>query len=90
MKINPIIGKAKGIEWKIFDNEALVLNPRNVTFFKLNKTSTFLWEAINDKRKRNAILKLMVKEFKISKARAEKDFDEFLNLLKKHGLIRFH
>lgn len=72
---------------KIADEVILVPIQRNVgdleSIYTLNEVGAFIWNTIDGKRKLSEIRDLIVEEFDVGKAEAEKDLMEFIAQLSK-------
>ena len=53
----------------------------------LNDVGSFIWKELEAEKEREEILADILDEFEVTKEEAEKDMDEFLELLRKNQLI---
>ena len=53
----------------------------------LNDVGSFIWKGLEAEKEREEILADILDEFEVTKEEAEKDMDEFLELLQKNQLI---
>lgn len=84
-----IPAKNRQLEWKEMEGEALVFNPKNNSFYKLNKTSCFIWKNINGRNSLNEINGKLLEKFDAKKSKSERDLKEFVSSLEKAQLIHF-
>lgn len=54
---------------------------------KLNETSNFLWEKLENGAERDELVYLMTEEYDVDTAIASKDVDNFITELKKVGCV---
>jgi transcription initiation factor TFIIIB Brf1 subunit/transcription initiation factor TFIIB len=87
MNLNKVIKKDKEIEYKILEGETLIFVPKKGNFYRLNEVGTRIWQLIDGKRTIKEIIKRVYKEFDVSKERVESNIIEFIDKIKKKGLL---
>ena len=75
------------ILWKVVDGEAVVVNPESDNFFYFNKTGTAIWELLAENYGVEEILEKLSKKYKTSQKKIQKDFEKFVEDLRKKELI---
>ena len=86
--LNAKLLKNKDLEVKTFEGEAIVLNPKQGTFYKLNEVGTEIFKSANGKTPVKKIVETICKKFDVKKARAEKDAVKFIKELEKKKFIK--
>ena len=80
--------KNKDLEVKTFEGEAIVLNPKEGSFYKLNEVGTVIFQNANGKTSVKKIVEKICKEFDVKKDKAEKDTLKFVKDLEKKKFIK--
>lgn len=86
--VEKTLTKNKALEVKEFEGEAIILNPKEGSFYKANEVGTLILKNANGKTKVKKIVEKICQEFKISKKRAEKDALKFIKELEKKKFIK--
>jgi hypothetical protein len=76
------------IPFRIVDEEAVLVSPKEGEVTVLNKTGTKIWQSLGVKRTPCQIAKLIIKEFEVEKEEAYTDCLEFLRDLERKGFIK--
>ena len=75
------------ILWKVVDGEAVIVNPESNDFVYFNKTGTEIWELLAENYGVEEILEKLGKKYKTSQKKIQKDFEKFVEDLRKKELI---
>lgn len=76
-----IIIQKMGKSFIVYDNETSTLH-------ELNETAYFILENLKKKKSKAVIIENLTKTYAVSKKKAKKDYEEFLEEFKKAGLIK--
>ena len=75
------------VAWRIIDGEAVIMNLNKGNYYSLNNSGAMIWNMLSENKDRSNIVEEILKEFKVSKSRAEKDLDTLLKDLLKEDLV---
>lgn len=81
MKINEEILYRK-IEGRFF-----LVDPKNFFLYSLNEVGSYIWELLKNKIPKSQILKKLKEEYDVDSETLKMDLEEFLQQLKKYGII---
>jgi len=81
------IAKRTGVIGKEIQSKSVLLNLDNGTYYTLNKTGTFIWSLLDQKREVNYLIERVTQRFDIDKDKAYSDVQVFIEALKDQGLI---
>ena len=84
---NTVVKKALATASRIIDGEAVIVLPEEGMVRVLNEGGSFIWKAIDGKKKIDDIAQAVIGEFKISKAQAFSDTKEFIEELIEKKMI---
>ena len=73
--------------FQIIDGEAFIVDSKKSLLHNLNETGTLIWTGIDKGKRKEAILKELVKNFEVSYKEAQKDYSDFLKELKSQNLL---
>ena len=80
IKKTAILQKLGKDVYVVFDNETSTLH-------EVNEVAFFILSQIDTGKSESEIIASLLKEYKVERDRAQKDFENFLQLLKKENLI---
>ena len=72
---------------RIVDGAAVVIQTRAAEVSLLNETGTWLWNAIDGTRSEAVLLEMVLQEFEVERATAEREVSAFLDELAAAGLV---
>lgn len=75
------------VAWRIIDEEALVVSPKDSLIYPLNAVGTKIWELLDGKRTVEEITSIICCEFEGDEDTIQNDVVIFLEDLKQAGLI---
>ncbi|MFA4838851.1 MAG: PqqD family protein [Candidatus Neomarinimicrobiota bacterium] len=79
--------RADEIEWKMFDDESLLLNVRTGYYFRLNAVGSFIWSSLDGNRSDDEIVRLIADAFETTSEQARNDYRAFIAELVEEKLI---
>jgi radical SAM protein with 4Fe4S-binding SPASM domain len=80
--------RSEKITYREEDDVGLLCDPDTGSVNIINETAKFIWPRLNGEKTREDIIKEMLQEFDISdKKQAEEDFDKFISVLGRSGLL---
>jgi hypothetical protein len=89
MRLTPEVRLIKNpdIEWKMIEEEAVLVDQDELQILHLNEVATEVWNLIDGKRTVNEIITQMLSAFEVKRKTAEKDILDFLQKLIKIEVI---
>lgn len=75
--------------WRRVDDEAIIVMPETSQASVLNQVAARIWELMDGKRTLGQIVGMIVLEYDVDAATAEKDARDFVNELTARGLIGY-
>ena len=75
---NKLVERNSSIAWRIIEDEALVINPKDGLIYPLNIVGTRIWELLDGKHLCGDIITLINEEFEGDKMRLGEDIFEFI------------
>lgn len=90
MNLNCKIEQPDGVLVRIVDNEAVLLNLDNETYYGLDDVSTDFWSAITETDTLADAVERLQAEFEVDPATLRSDFSAFVADLVAAGLITLH
>jgi Coenzyme PQQ synthesis protein D (PqqD) len=79
--------REEGIFWRRIDEEVVVLDTEQSTYFSLNSTASFIWDRLQTGTTLGAVIDGVVDEFGVDRAVAAADVDDFLRVCREHRFI---
>ncbi len=79
--------RAGKLNWRIIDDEVVLLDGAESTYLATNAAGTLLWRALSDGATREELVARLVAEYGIGDARAGADTDSFLDVLRDRDLL---
>jgi len=76
------------INWRLVDDEAIILNFNSGEYFSLNETGTDIFLAITDNQPLNVLLEIQQKRFGKAEGELQKDIDDLLEELLQNNIIK--
>ena len=77
----------KGMILQKLDDRTAIFDSNKSTLFTFNETATFVFSKLKSGWDRNKIIAVMIKRYGIVEKRAIKDFDNFLEELRRQMII---
>jgi hypothetical protein len=82
------IARSSAIAARMLGDEMMVMSAADSTFFTLNEVATVIWQAADGKTPLSEIVETRVcEEFEIDREAAERDAQEFVRELSRHGIL---
>ncbi|MBI4397248.1 MAG: PqqD family protein [Elusimicrobia bacterium] len=69
------------------DDEIILLDPARGRYYGIEGTGTALWRALQENRTLEELCRLIRDEFEVEESRAREDVSQFIQTLKKDGLL---
>jgi hypothetical protein len=85
MKKIPI--RNKEFVWRNLDGEVVLLNPNSGKYFGMNEVGCSFWEKVDDKRRLEEIVDLLLEEYNVDRETLEKDISELAASLEKNDIV---
>jgi cytidylate kinase len=80
--------RAANLAARVFQGEAIIMNPVDSTLFSLNQTATAIWLAADGKtRLRHIVERDILPAFDVDPEEAMRDADEFAQSLAEHSIL---
>jgi hypothetical protein len=79
--------KREGISWQEIDGELVILDLVHSVYLTTNVSGAFLTKLLVEDRSRDELVTALAEEFAIEPDRAAADVDDFLDLLRRRGLL---
>lgn len=76
------------IDWRLVDDEVIILDFNSGEYFSLNETGTDIFLAIKDNRPLNVLLESQQKKFGKAVRELKKDIDDLLGELLQNNIIK--
>ena len=75
------------VEWRAVEDQVVALDLRASQYFAINRSGTVLWPLLDKGATATELTDRLVSEYRIDRASAERDVDEFLTTLEGRGLL---
>jgi len=79
--------RAGGVDWKVLEDETIVLDLQGSRYFSINATGTLLWPLLAEGATRPQLVDAVSARWDISAADAGRDVDAFCAELEAAGLL---
>ena len=79
--------RGNGLEWRRVEDEIVALNLPSETYLGVNRTGASLWQALSDGASEAELVQLLVDQYAIATADAERDVREFVAALQAQGVL---
>lgn len=76
------------VDWKLFDDESVVLDLSSGYYFRLNRVATFIWPLLDGCHGLTDIVNKVVDRFAVSQRQAKRDVGDFIRQLLAENLIQ--
>lgn len=89
-KVNKVPSSSfkKGFISSRLNNNVTIFDTENSLLFTLNESGTFIFDNLKKGYSNGVILKLLMKNFKVSESQAKSDLVEFIQHLKEKGILK--
>ena len=84
------IVKAESVVWKRVDEKGVILNTKSAMYYDVEGVSLTIWEAIDGGIYFSELIEDIVREYSRSEKTVTRDIIEFLDLMKKEGIIELN
>jgi len=79
--------RTDGLSWREIDGETVILDLRSSTYFRANRTGTFLLQALTEECARDQLVEQLAAAYALGSEEAARDVDAFLAILDGRGLL---
>jgi hypothetical protein len=79
--------RVDGLSWREIDGETVILDLRSSTYFRANRTGTFLLQALTEECQRDTLIARLAAAYELGPGVAADDVDAFLAVLSGRGLL---
>lgn len=79
--------RSDGLDWRVVDEEAVILDAERSAYNATNASGTVLWTRLHDGATRAELVDALGARFALERTRAEADVDAFLSDLRNRGLL---
>jgi len=76
-----------GVEWRVLEDETVVLDLRGARYFSINATGTLLWPLLADGATRAQLVDAVTQRWDVTRQAAADDVDAFCAELEAEGLL---
>jgi Coenzyme PQQ synthesis protein D (PqqD) len=76
-----------GLEWRSVEGEVVALDLPKETYLGVNRSGSVLWQALAQGATPEELTELLVAEYGIDSAEAERDVTEFIAAMQQHGVL---
>ncbi|MEW6088945.1 MAG: PqqD family protein [bacterium] len=80
------VKKNDNIAWRIIEEEALLVSPKDSLIYPLNNVGTRVWELLNGEKTCKDIIDIINEEFEGEKTEINEDILDFIKKLTDNGL----
>lgn len=84
-----VIFKKEGVIYRNVDNQAVIVDLESSYYCNLNEIGTIIWEQIDGQKTLSDIAGYICDKFEIPEEQALEDVREFLDDIRKKGLIEY-
>ncbi|MGH9529654.1 MAG: PqqD family protein [Terriglobales bacterium] len=81
------VSRSDAIAARQLGGEMMIMSAVDSTFFTLDEVATLIWQAADGKTPLSQIAATICQEFDVDQQQAERDAEEFVNELSKHGIL---
>lgn len=78
----------KGLIVQKIDDKTVIFDAEESILYTLNETAAYIFQKLKRGFDKEKIIDQMTKRYQVKKERLEKDFDEFIEKLKKKKIIK--
>ena len=81
------VSKSDAIAARLLGGEMMIMSAADSTFFTLDAVATLIWQAADGHTPLSQIAAKISKEYDVDQDQAERDAEEFVSELSKHGIL---
>jgi hypothetical protein len=81
------ISRSSAIAARLLGNEMMIMSAVDSTFFTLDEVATVIWQAADGSTPLSQIAAQICEQFDVDHQRAERDAEQFIGELAKHGIL---
>ncbi len=81
------VSKSDAIAARMLGGEMMIMSAADSTFFTLDPVATLIWQAADGQTPLSQIAGKISQEYDVEQQQAERDAEEFVNELSKHGIL---
>lgn len=81
------ISRSTAIAARQLGGEMMIMSAVDSTFFTLDEVATVIWQAADGKTPLSEISRRISEEYDVSPAQAQRDAEQFVDDLAKHGIL---
>lgn len=81
------VSKSDAIAARMLGGEMMIMSAADSTFFTLDGVATLIWLAADGQTPLSKIAAKICQEFDVEQEQAERDAEEFVTELSKHGIL---
>lgn len=81
------VSKSDAIAARMLGGEMMIMSAADSTFFTLDPVATLIWQAADGQTPLSQIAGKICQEYEVEQQQAERDAEEFVNELSKHGIL---
>ncbi len=81
------VSKSDAIAARMLGGEMMIMSAADSTFFTLDAVATLIWQAADGQTPLSQIAGKICQEYDVDQQQAERDAEEFVNELSKHGIL---
>jgi hypothetical protein len=79
--------RSGGLTWREIDGHTVVLDLHSSTYFRTNRTGTFLLRKLVEDHQRDELIAHLAEEYGIGDEQATEDVNRFVKVLSERGLL---
>lgn len=79
--------RGSGLEWRQVEGEIVALDLPSETYLGVNRTGSSLWQALSDGASEADLVQLLVDQYAVDRADAERDVRQFIAALQAQGVL---
>lgn len=79
--------RSEGLDWRVVDDEVVILDAERSAYNATNASGTVLWTRLHDGATRSQLIGALSERFALDRQLAEADVDAFLCDLRSRGLL---
>ena len=86
--LSSFIKRDDDVAWRIIEEEALVVNPKDSMIYPLNETGARVWDLLDGQKQVSAIIDIIAEEFEEDNFVIQQDILDFVKGLLDKGLAK--
>ena len=83
----PLRLRGSGLDWRILEDETIVLDLDRSRYLAINRTGSMLWPLLVEGTTRAQLVALLAREAAVAEEQASRDIDRFCAHLRSEGLL---